>query len=501
MSLRLPFRRIARSSTFGYVWSCGIVVLTTALLFVVQHTVGLQVANISLGYIVAVLLAAISYGLGPGVVASFLAFVSYNFWFVPPLYTFSVANPQDLFRLFLFLIVAVLTSSIAARSRSRTEEAQRRARIQEALYRLSQTISAAVEVQAILPIIAQQIARLLPIQGCSIQVLDRDVPPLTTQAGTIGSDGTAIVAPLRVGLRTLGVVRVWERAELPLDADARQLLETLAQQAALAVERARLVDETTALQLVAESERLKSALLHSVSHDLRSPLVAIKGAVSNLLDETVVWDGAAQHSFLETIDLEADRLNLLVRNLLDMSRIEAGAPLPPKEFAALDDVLGPVLYRLRTTLEPHPLELWIPADLPLVPMAVLQVDQILTNLLENASKYAPSGTPITIAARVSDAALDVEIADAGPGIPADERERIFDKFYRLGQAETAQGGTGLGLAICKYWVEAHGGQIWTEPRSGGGAIFRFTLPLDSAGPQHDAAARSIHDSYTSVSGR
>ncbi|HEY0738054.1 MAG TPA: ATP-binding protein [Herpetosiphonaceae bacterium] len=489
-----------RSSTFGYVWSCGIVVLTTGLLFIVQHTLGLQVANISLGYIVAVLLAAISYGLGPGVVASFLAFVSYNFWFVPPLYTFSVTNPQDLFRLFLFLIVAVLTSSIAARSRNRTEEAQRRARIQETLYRLSQTISAVVAAEAIVPIIAQQSTRLLPIQGCTIQVLDRDVPPLTTEVGAIGSDGTAIVAPLRVGVRTLGVLRVWERPDRPLDADGRQLLQTLAQQAALAVERARLVDETTALQLVAESERLKSALLHSVSHDLRSPLVAIKGAVSNLLDETVAWDRIARHSFLETIDLEADRLNRLVRNLLDMSRIEAGAPLPPKELATLDDVLGPVLHRLKTTLESHPLSVQIPADLPLVPMAVIQVDQILTNLLENAGKYAPPSTPITITAQVREQALHIAIADAGPGIPPAERERIFDKFYRLGQAESAQGGTGLGLAICKYWVEAHGGQIWAEPRPGAGTSFSFTLPLDDQAWRHVAAERSAHD-YTSLSRR
>lgn len=466
-----------RLPLLGYLWSIGTVALATAVLLVLHNVVGLETANISLGYIVAVLLVAVWNGLGPGVVASVLSFAVYNYWFVPPLYTFTVTDPQDLVRLLVFLGAAVFTSSIAARARSRAQEAQRRTAVQEALYALSLAISTEVEVGAILPVVAQQVERLLPIRGCQIQVIGADVAPLATESGEVGNEGMAVSMPLQIGARTLGLIRVWEFPDRPLDTEGRRLLEALARQAALAVERTRLVDEATKLQLVAESEHLKSAILHSVSHDLRTPLVAIKGAVSNLLDSTVDWDANAQQTFLETIDLEADRLNRLVRNLLDMSRIEAGASLPPLEPALFEDVLGPVLYRLKSLFAAHPIEVDLPPDLPLVPMAMLQVDQILANLIENAAKYSPAGSPISISAAVTDGFLQADIADRGPGVPIEERERVFDKFYRLGEPETTHGGTGLGLSICKFWVEAHGGSIWVRPRPGGGAVFSFRLPL------------------------
>ncbi len=281
------------------------------------------------------------------------------------------------------------------------------------------------------------------------------------------------------------MLRVWARPAQPLDQEDRRLLDALARQAALAVERGRLVAAATELRLVAESDRLKSALLHGVSHDLRTPLGAIKGAVSNLLDEEVAWEPAARRSLLQTIDLEADRLNRLVRNLLDMSRIEAGGAMPVKELAALDDVLGPALHRLREHLRQHPLTVVVPPDLPLIPMALLQIDQVFTNLLENAAKYTSPGTPIWITASSDGRAVQIDLADAGPGVAADERAHIFEKFYRVGGHERAESGSGLGLTICRYWVEAHGGRLWVEPRPGGGAVFCFTLPL------HDPARRTL----------
>ncbi len=463
-----------------WLWSTLIVALTTVVLHLIRRSIGLEVANVSLGYIVAVLLAAISFGLGPGVLASALAFIAYNFFFVHPLHTFSVAHPQDLIRLLLFLGVAIVTSSVAARSRARAEEARHRAQAQEALYALSQAISTEVAVEAILPAIAEQITTLLHADGCMILLSNGDTGDTLQPAVTVGRTGSAggeVVTPLRVGERTLGLIRVWEHPQAPFNLEARRLLDALARQAALAVERTRLVAEATRLQLVAESDRLKSALLHSISHDLRTPLVAIKGAASTLRDDSVPWDPAAEQALLETIETEADRLNRLVRNLLDMSRIESGTCLPPTELVLFEDVLGPVLRRLRPALNGRPIVVDVAEDLPFVPMALLQIDQVLTNLLENAAKYAPPGTPITITAVLNEDALHVSIADQGPGIPTTERERIFDKFYRLSAPETSAGGAGLGLAICKYWVEAHGGRIWTDPRPGGGAIFTFTLPL------------------------
>ena len=463
----------------AYVWSAALVAAATALLQLIQQFIGIEVANISLGYILVVLVAALSYGLGPAIAASTLSFVAYNFFFVLPLYTFSVGDRQDLIRLLLFLGVAVLISSVAARSRARGEEARYRARIQEALYSLSQGISVEVEPQTILPLINEQILALLPVAGCSIQIYDGAALRSTTSSGTVGGDGTAVVTRLAVGDHTLGVLRVWTESGSSLDAEEQRLLDALARQAALAVERTRLVEESTRLQVVAESDRMKSTLLHSISHDLRTPLVAIQGAVGNLLDKEVEWSPEAEYALLRTIDIESDRLNRLVRNLLDMSRIEAGVFLPKIEPALLEDVLGPVLERMRTTLARHRIVVAIPDDLPFIPMAVLQIDQVLTNVLENAVRYTPEGSTITITAAYHDNEVQIDIADEGPGIPADEREHVFEKFYRLSAPETSSGGTGLGLAIAKYVVEAHHGRIWAHPAQGGGTVISFTLPLES----------------------
>ena len=464
----------------AYAWSVTLVAAATALLQLIQRFIGIEVANISLGYIVVVLVAALTYGLGPAITATMVSFAAYNFFFVPPLYTHTVGDRQDLIRLFLFLGVAVLISSVAARSRARGEEARYRARIQETLYTLSQGISVEVEPETILPLITGQILALLPVEGCSIQIYDGAALRSTTSSGTIGGDGTAVVTRLQVGDHTLGVLRVWTKSRSSFDAEEQRLLEALARQAALAIERTRLVAESTRLHVVAESDRMKSTLLHSISHDLRTPLAAIQGAVGNLLDKEVAWSPQAEHALLRTIDIESDRLNRLVRNLLDMSRIEAGVFLPKIEPALLEDVLGPVLERLRTTLAHHRIVVAIPDDLPFIPMAVLQIDQVLTNVLENAIRYTPEGSTITITAACHDDEVQIDIADEGPGIPADEREHVFEKFYRLSAPETSSGGTGLGLAIAKYVVEAHKGRIWAHPAQRGGTVISFTLPLESA---------------------
>src|SRR4051794_31823931 len=248
---------LLQRNSLRYLWSMVIVVVATALLSVVLHAIGLEVANIALGYIVAVLLAAITYGLGPGVLSSILAFLAYNFFFVPPTLTFTVANRQDLIRLFLFLGVAVVTSSIAANARTRAREAQQRAEIQETLYDLSQAISAEVDADTILPTIAQRIITLLPVDGCTIQILDGKSTHADVSAGNVGNVGTAVVTPLRAGERTIGLIRVWEHPPYLLNVEARRLLDALARQAALAVERSRLAAEATRLEIVAESDRTK----------------------------------------------------------------------------------------------------------------------------------------------------------------------------------------------------------------------------------------------------
>jgi two-component system sensor histidine kinase KdpD len=226
---------------------------------------------------------------------------------------------------------------------------------------------------------------------------------------------------------------------------------------------------------------MRSSLLSSVSHDLRTPLASITGASSTLLEGRATLDPTTQDELLQTVYDEAKRLNRLVGNLLDMTRIESGSVQVQKEWQPLEEVVGAALTRMESQLRDHPTTAKLPVDLPLVPLDSVLIEQVLINLLENAVKYTPVGSPITLSASATPEAISVEIADGGPGIPRGDEERIFDKFYRAASAST-QHGAGLGLAICRGIVEAHGGRIWAENRPGGGAVFRFTLPLEGAPP-------------------
>ncbi|HET9922182.1 MAG TPA: ATP-binding protein, partial [Ktedonobacteraceae bacterium] len=250
-------------------------------------------------------------------------------------------------------------------------------------------------------------------------------------------------------------------------------------QAAAIIERARLRQESLQVEVLRRTDTLRAALLSSVSHDLRTPLSSIKAAASSLLQDDVQWDEEARRSFTLSIERQADRLNRLVENLLDMSRIEAGALKPEKEWYPVDELIHDVLGHMTPFLQGRSVETFLPDDLPPVELDYLQIDQVLTNLIENAVRYTPAGSPIEVSAKVDGAQVVICVADRGPGIPPREIERIFDKFYRVRakEAETRVVGSGLGLAVCKGLIEAHGGRIWAENREGGGALFCFTLPV------------------------
>jgi two-component system sensor histidine kinase KdpD len=260
------------------------------------------------------------------------------------------------------------------------------------------------------------------------------------------------------------------------------LLETFASQTALAIERAILAEEAQAAQVRVEAERLRSSLLSSVSHDLRTPLTSITGAASTLLESDGGLTAASRRDLLETISEEAHRLNRLVQNLLEMTRLEAGVQVK-KDWHPLEEVVGAALSHLERLLREHPVRASLPKDLPLVPLDDVLIEQVLINLLENAVKYTPPGTLIEIGASAGDGAVTVEVADRGPGLPPGDVERAFEKFYR-GAPEVARG-AGLGLAICRAIVGAHGGRIWAENRREGGVAFRFTLPISGTPPQMD----------------
>jgi len=289
--------------------------------------------------------------------------------------------------------------------------------------------------------------------------------------------------PLQVGARAIGVLELVLHDHQRPDAERERLLTTFANGAAIALEQARLTQEEQATAVALESDRLKSALLSSVSHDLRTPLAGIKAAASSLLQEDVAWSAEDRHAFLIDIDHEADRLSRLVSNLLDISRIEAGAIKPIKEWEDVGELIERVLRRLTPRLADHPLVRQVDTDLPRIRLDAVQIEQALTNLLENAAKYSPTGTPITVEARAVEngplgtPTLRIAVTDQGIGIPAAEQERIFDKFYRVTEGVRGVSGTGMGLAIVKGLIEAHGGRVGVESISGQGSTFSVLLPL------------------------
>src|SRR6266576_224101 len=299
--------------------------------------------------------------------------------------------------------------------------------------------------------------------------------------------------PLKTGAKLIGVLRLQleddprhftHEKSLGVDLDRTKpetaFFWTFLDQAASVIERARLRRESLRIELLKRTDALRAALLSSVSHDLRTPLASIKAAASSLLQEDVQWDEETKRSFARSIEREADRLNRLVSNLLDMSRIEDGALKPEKELYMLPELIQDVLGRLKPLLQGRVVNTQVPVDLPPVELDYMQIDQVLTNLIENAVRYTPKDSPIEVSAHCEGTQVVISVADRGPGIPPADLERVFDKFYRVldGKPNTGHpSGSGLGLAVSKGLVEAHGGRIWAEPREGGGLVFSVALPL------------------------
>src|SRR5215212_8390965 len=408
-----------------YALGAGGVALATLLL--TRLSENFQVTNIALLYLLAVLLIATTIGMGPAILASVLAFLGFNFFFVEPLHSFSVTDPQDDLRLITFLVVAIIGSSLAGRAREQANAAARGAHELAALYSFSQTISAEVDLERILPLVAQTVTQLLHVPLCSILLYDSGgrLIERATAGAARPEPQRRVDAFLRIGPRVLGVLRVTQRAlNDPLTPEQQARLETIASQVELVLERARLVEEASQSHAQADAEHMKATLLSSVSHDLRTPLAVIKGAVTSLLDETVASQPEPRRELLKSVNDEADRLNRLVGNLLDMSRIEGDAPHPPRTAQDIGALIEDVAERLRPQISSHPVQIELPAELPMGQANYTQIDQVLTNLIENAARYTPAGTPITVRAYVEHDSLAVEVRDHGPGIPEGMRMRI-----------------------------------------------------------------------------
>ena len=481
------------------------VALTTALAWLMFPY--FEIANLIMVYLLGVVLVAARSGRGPSTLASVSSVATFDFFFVPPYLTFRVADGQYIVTFAVMLVVALITGTLTVRIRQQVESAREREGRTAALYAISREFAYSRSVDDLLSVAVGHIGEVfssavsvfLPDGGGRLVrraglleaseadsgreavawVYEHRQP---TGLGTVPA-ARALYLPLVASRGAIGVLGVQPgKPQAFLEPEQLHLLETFAAQTALAVERAMLAEEAQQAHLRVESERLRNTLLSSVSHDLRTPLATITGAASSLLEEMDRLDLAARRELLQAIHEEADRLNRLVNDLLDMTRLESSAIQARKEWHPLEEIVGAALARLGRRLEDRPVTIRLPADLPLVPLDGVLMEQLLINLLENAFKYTPPGTPIEIVASANNDEVRLEVADHGPGLPPGEEARVFDKFYRGGQARGG-GGVGLGLTICRGIAEAHGGRILAENRQGGGVVFRLILPLTEKPPE------------------
>jgi two-component system sensor histidine kinase KdpD len=467
------------------------------------------VANLIMVYLMGVVVVATRCGRGPSILASVLSVAAFDVLFVPPYLSLAVSDTQYLLTFAVMLIVALVISGLTARTRVQAEVARQRERRTAVLYAMSRDLATNRGVDTLANLAARhlrdvfdsQVAVFLADQAgrlrlhMSEQFFFEFDPKETgvaewvfehSQRAGLGTDtlpgAGALYLPM-IGTRgAIGVVAL--RPSTPgrvFDLDQLHLMETLASQMALALERARLAEDTQRARVEAETERMRNAILSSISHDLRTPLATITGAASSLLDARNSLGSPARDELARSIYDEANRLERLVKNLLDMTKLEAGAVQLHKQWHPLDEVVGSALSRLERRLADYEVNTLLPSDLPLVHLDGVLIEQVLINLLENAVKFSPAKSAIDLTASASGTEVLVEIADRGPGLPPGEEKRIFDKFYRAGPPR--EGGVGLGLAICRGIIEAHGGRIWAENRPGGGARLLFTLPVEASQPR------------------
>jgi two-component system sensor histidine kinase KdpD len=488
----------------AYAISTGFVAAALGIALLISQFVDLD--NISLVFLAAVLASAVRYGAGPSVVAALLSVACYNFFFLPPLYTFTIADPANVIALFFFMIVALLTSSLTARTRTQAVIARKEAKTTGELYGFSKKLAGIAKLDDLLWATAHQIASMLKVEVV-ILTAERDsiavragFPPEDelddadlaaarwcwdhNQPAGRGSDtlpgGKRLFLPLRTGRGVVAVLGINRKAPGPLFTPAeRRLLDALGDQAAVAIERTQLAEDIDEARVLAETERLRSALLTSISHDLRTPLASIIGTITSLRSFGKLYDEGTRDEMLATAQDEGERLNRFVANLLDMTRIDSGAIELRREMIDLSDVIGSALQRCSKVLADHHVAVALAPDLPMFPLDFVLMEQVLVNLLDNAAKYAPGGTMIEISGRRENGTVVIAVRDEGPGIPVDDLERIFDKFYRVRSGDRQRAGTGLGLAICRGFIEAQGGTIVAANRADrSGAIFTIRLPIE-----------------------
>jgi len=486
----------------------GFFILATGLSFLMFPY--FELSNLIMAYLVGVMVTAIYCGRGPAILISVLSVLAFDFFFVPPRFTFAVAENHYILTFAVMFLVAMVISHLTSLIRRQAEAARLQERQTAAMHALSRQLAGTRGVEKILQVAVKhlseifecQVVALLPDEKEQLHVAAGDLSSVfrkdiikelsvaqwTYKAGQMAGWGTQtfptdeiLYVPLPAASAILGVLALRPRdpeSELWLLPEQLRLrlLESLAKQVALALEVERLEKTALEAQIAVETERLRSSLLGSVTHDFQTPLAAIMGSASSLLALPGQLDRELAQEMLSNIYGEADRLSRLVNNLLNIAKLESGALTLHKELQPLEEVVGAALNRLEKKLADRPVTIALPPDLPMVPLDASLAEHIFLNLVENALKYTPEGSPLAISAAQKDHEIEVEVADSGPGFPPDDLERIFEMFYR-GTEDLEQKGYGLGLSICRAIVEAHGGRIWAVNRAGGGAAVRFTFPV------------------------
>jgi two-component system, OmpR family, sensor histidine kinase KdpD len=463
------------------------------------------VTNVGLVFLIAILTSAVLYGLWPALLASVVAVLAFNFFFLPPVHTFTIADPENVVALITFAVVAVIASNLTARVRAQAVVARERAAVTESLYQFSRKLAGVFALDDLLWATSFQIARMLNVR---VVILLPENGHLAVRAGYPPDDvlddsevaaanwvwehaapagrgadslpgATRLYLPMRTGRGTVGVIGLdSDKPGALLTPDQRRLFDALADQAALAIERVQLSEDIEKSRLAAETERLRAALLTSISHDLRTPLSVILGAASSLKEQEGALDPAAHRELVATIQEEGERLNRFIANLLDMTRLESGALAPRLDLIDLGDVIGSALHRAARVLQGHKLSVVLEPALPLLKLDPVLFEQVLFNLLDNAGKYAPQETVVEVHAAKIGGQVRIQVLDEGPGVPVEDLERIFDKFYRVQASDRKRAGTGLGLPISRGFVEAMGGTIAAANRTDrSGAVFTVMMPI------------------------
>lgn len=510
-------RTAARQEPFNprsYLMALLFVMIGLGAAVLIQPIFGIE--TVDLVFLTAVVIAAARYGLWPSLLASVAASLCYNFFFLPPVYTFTITEPTNVAAFFFFMLIALLVSNVAARVRSQADTAIGRVRTTESLYAFSRKLAGTATLDDVLWASAYQAALMLKVR---VVLLLPEDGVLTVKAGyppedqldkadlaaanwTWGNDRAAgrgadtlpgakrLFLPMRTGRGPIGVIGIDDDRTGPLlTPDQRRLLDALVDQGALAIERVLLVEDMDRVKRSVESDRLRAALLTSISHDLKTPLASVLGAASTMRDLATGLSDTEKRDLLATVIDESERLNRFIANLLDMTKLESGAIVPNTALHDIGEIVGSVLRRASKILEHHRVLLELAADLPMLQLDAVLFEQVLFNLLDNAAKYAPADTTISIRTVRERDWVSLQVLDEGDGIPPTELDMVFDKFYRAQKGDHVRPGTGLGLAISRGFVEAMHGTILAANRTDrSGAVLTIRLPIPAASDALDTAA-------------